>query len=135
MSNWKARFRSAGGLFVLFLVDVAANFVADAISIFTRFGGKGKNDPGHPASETPDVRKTHASSDHASSAIEIATIVLVVLILLCTVGACAGVWFKVNIVDSLQQTINGFSPLPDEETGIESAEDDMEVVDLHSDSE
>lgn len=122
-SNWKRYARAVGTLFGIFMLDFMANIAAGTIDIPRLWTTA---DDGHPRSEPPTERKDHASSDHKTPAVEIAVVVLVCAVLLFTMAACVGSWFRADILTSMRRTATGFHEVDTEDEV--DADEDVELV-------
>ena len=91
--------RTSGYLFLLFLVDVSANVVADALALISRLGAA------HPKGESSVEKNTHPASAHTASAnaVQILVVVIVALVCVCATAACVGVWWRTNVLDLIQR--------------------------------
>jgi hypothetical protein len=115
--------RTSGYLFLLFLVDVAANVVADALALISRLGWS------HPKSETSAEKNAHPASAHAASAnaVQILVAVTVALVCVCATAACIGVWWRTSVLDLIQRRGD-----PDGFSRVESDDGSMETITLDS---
>lgn len=129
MPNFKQVARTSGYLFLLFLVDVAANVVADAMALLSRAGVS------HPRSETPQEMSAHPASEHAAStwSVQVVVVVLVALVFVCATGACVGTWFRSNVLDILRgggDDRNGFREVV---TVADDSDDSMISININDD--
>lgn len=115
--------RTAGYLFLLFLVDVSANVVADAMALVSRFGTS------HPKSESPAEQSAHPASVHAATANSVQILVAVAVAFVCVFAsaACAGVWWRTEILALVRPDGAGFEQ-------VDGDSDSMESIQLNSDS-